>query len=589
MKLKRNFRKRLFNIYFLSIIVPFFILITVCTGYFKNLYTTDLDRSNNSLLSSVSYNVEYYLNGINDLSTSPYAYAEIMQFIKLLHSKQEISDVEWYNMEQSYTASINKIMSLSRNDITAVLFVPFTETPEQDAYIITRNTADRASFDSQNITKNTWYQTTLQKGGDPYFFYLSNPQYNLSAVGKSQTIFSVARLIMDVDTNRPLGIIRVDAKDNNLTTILNQLQVKPHSHLLLLDQNDNLIYTNSPLEKSTLEKMGTTDISQFESNNNFSVQKKLLSFSGWQIVSLDAYEDLNAVSGTIYLFAVCVSLVFIAITIVLYISSSNSMVKSLKEILSTMHSVEHGNLSARSHVSGSDEIATISCALNKMIRKLQEYIDREYIAVLHRKEIEYLALQSQINPHFLYNVLNGISVLNRVGDKKKVDEMIQHLTKLMRYSCQHNSSSTIGEECDFLQRYLALQKIRFEDRLDFSFSIAKDTEDIVIPKFLLQPLVENSIVHGMEPMDMPVLIEVTAERIVSAPDCEELFVMVRDNGQGFDPNTVDKKTSVGLQNVQNRLTLLHKNSVFLIDSHPGEGTTITLRIPIVRGKHKEDN
>lgn len=588
MKFYRNFRKRLFNIYLLSIVIPFFILVFVCTGYFKNFYTTDVRRASNSLLSSVSYNIEYYLSGLNELSISPYAYAEVMDYLRMLHSKESIS-MERYSAEQKYKATINKAINLSRNDITAVLFIPLSDNPEEDAYITTRNTTDAASFNSKDITKQAWFQETVKKEGDPNFFYLSQPSYTPTAIKSSHVLFSVSRLIIDVDANQPLGVIRVDAENNNLIQILDQLEVQSHSNLLLLDKQNQLIYSKNPVTENTLQEL-TGNPTQIKTEDTYAVQSKQLKSSGWRLVSLDSYNDLNSTSRTIYFFAICISFLFVVITIVLYITSSNSMVKSIQEILSVMQKVEKGDLSPRSDVTGKDEIATISTALNRMIESLQEHINNEYIAVIRRKEIEYIALQSQINPHFLYNVLNGISVLNQLGDKKKVDEMVQHLTKLMRYSCQHNSQSTVGEECDFLERYLKLQKIRFEDRLNFSFTVAKNTRNLAIPKLLLQPLVENSIVHGMEPYDIYVQIELFSD-LVNIPllggPC--LLLIVRDNGVGFDVGSVDSVKCVGLQNVFSRLGLIHENCIFDIKSSLQMGTTIKMLIPIINNKLEEHN
>lgn len=180
-------------------------------------------------------------------------------------------------------------------------------------------------------------------------------------------------------------------------------------------------------------------------------------------------------------------------------------------------------------------------------------------------------MQSQINPHFLYNVLNSILVMNSLGDTNMVKESILHLNKLLRYSCTRGEKTTVLQECDFLVQYLELQCIRYSDRLRYSIDVTPDAGKCIIPKFLLQPLVENSIVHGMEPYDIQIFIKINA-----AVEGEQLLITVEDNGVGFHPDETSSPKNVGLDSVQSRLYLFESDSSFLLTSSPETGTFITI-------------
>ena len=190
-----------------------------------------------------------------------------------------------------------------------------------------------------------------------------------------------------------------------------------------------------------------------------------------------------------------------------------------------------------------------------------------------------LALQTQINPHFLYNTLNGFIALNRLNEKKKLEDSIIRLTSMFRYTCSNSGRTTIHGELQFIDAYLALQQLRFGDRLQYHIIVSKDADPIVIPRLLLQPLVENSIIHGMEPSDREFMLEVSVDRI-GHPIFGMLTVFtIADNGVGFDAKHLPDTKRIGIKNVADRLELFQDFSFFQIKSVPGSGTWVHIILP----------
>ena len=193
----------------------------------------------------------------------------------------------------------------------------------------------------------------------------------------------------------------------------------------------------------------------------------------------------------------------------------------------TIKEVEQGNMQARCRLTGEDEISSIGGKLDGMLSEINCYIEREYKAEINRKNLEYLALQSQVNPHFLFNTLNSLIALNRLGKTEVLEQAIYDLTGIMRYSLnQKESFVTLAEELDFIEKYCKLQELRCRGGSNTTF-IMKMKWRIFIPRMLLQPLVENSVIHGLEEMPTPGIVEIRA--VLKSRTVE---ILVHDNGVG---------------------------------------------------------
>ena len=202
----------------------------------------------------------------------------------------------------------------------------------------------------------------------------------------------------------------------------------------------------------------------------------------------------------------------------------------------------------------------------------------KYREVLEKREAQYWALQSQVQPHFIYNILNGFIGLKRMGDTKRLEAAILSLREMLRYVTDQNHWTTMEKEFDFLGHYCELQKIRFSERLNYKMDLPENLKGIPIPRLLLQPLVENSVIHGLEPREEGGSLTVKAERVELSQQ-SRLVITVADNGCGYDVNLEKKGESVGMRNVTERLKMAFPGSEIQIWSRAEEGTIITMIIP----------
>jgi len=196
-------------------------------------------------------------------------------------------------------------------------------------------------------------------------------------------------------------------------------------------------------------------------------------------------------------------------------------------------------------------------------------------ALRARSDAEYRALQAQIQPHFMYNVLNGFVALNRMGDRAVLENSLLSLRDMMRYTIEHGQRATVREEFAFLEQYCLLQKLRFEDRFSFAFDLEDEAAELPIPKLLVQPFLENAFIHGVEPSTRPCTIWVSARALAG-----ELVISVEDDGVGCDPATIRERERIGIGNVRERLSLQYSSATLLLGGGAGVGFSAKIGIPI---------
>lgn len=202
----------------------------------------------------------------------------------------------------------------------------------------------------------------------------------------------------------------------------------------------------------------------------------------------------------------------------------------------------------------------------------------KYKELLEKKEAEYMALQFQVQPHFLYNIMNNLIGLNRKGEKQILEDSIFALKDMMRYTTKRIYWTSIKEEFDFLEKYLKIQKVRFGERLKYNVICEKNTEQIKIPKLLLQPIVENAVIHGIEPLKNNGFITIHS-RIINNKNKKKLYVSIKDNGVGFDTKKINFKKNIGINNVEERIKLIFPKAYYKIKSMTNSGTEFLLNIP----------
>ena len=387
------------------------------------------------------------------------------------------------------------------------------------------------------------------------------------------------------------GILMIDFNVNGIYEEMKQYYENINADIMILTEDGSVIFDSSGYyyEKkypyvdllksgaSTIEIDGKKSLLATNSNNGLKVmvvgilpQDKVLS-------------NIKSVQWTIYL----ISILCIVVSLLITYTFTFMFSKRIRNITQIMKKVQKGIFSSlipagKTH----DELDDISESFNKMCRELEMYINRVYISQIKQKNAELLALQTQINPHFLYNTLEAIRVKAVKSKADDAAEMILILSKLFRYTVKGNAIIEIYEEVRYSMLYLELFKIRFGDRLSYSFEIPGNIQMYGIIRHVIQPVIENYILHGFDATRNDNYIEIKGYR-------EEEFVCFRisDNGNGIKPEKLSDivnslrsansriSNSIGLTNVNERIKIIFGDQCGVyVESDENTGTTVMVKI-----------
>ena len=265
-----------------------------------------------------------------------------------------------------------------------------------------------------------------------------------------------------------------------------------------------------------------------------------------------------------------------------------SITRPIRQLTRVTDQVAKGDLTVRSDVTGGLEARMLSDSLNTMIDKINELLEQVKTEQVRLRKAEFELLQSQINPHFLYNTLDAIVWLAEAGEQKKVVSMVGSLSDFFRISLnQGQDILDVREELQHVRSYLEIQQMRYQDILQYEICVPEELKSNRIPKITLQPLVENALYHGIKNKRGKGMIRIDGE--LEGSDC---ILRVTDNGRGMTPERLEqvregirnrnvRETEIyGLYNVNERIRLnFGENYGITITSTYGEGTCVTVRLP----------
>lgn len=367
--------------------------------------------------------------------------------------------------------------------------------------------------------------------------------------------------------------------------------------LLLSGQGDPLTNEAPALDKKTLRLLQADDRKFFINRQTIVNQLKLEPLDVRVIVTGQVGDVFHSVKKKEIVLVTMIVLLLIALSIAYYLLAS-TITKRILRLARHMRTLNDNNLRQLTIKNGKfekDEIGFLIVTYNAMVRRMDELINNVHRAELRNKEAAYQVLQAQIKPHFLYNTLETIRMVAEANDDKEVADISFWFGKLMRYSLSSAREETVlAKEIEMVSFYMNIHKMRLQSRLTFEIQVALDAERLACPRFLLQPLIENAIVHGASAVLRPVHISLQATETES-----EITIDVTDSGNGItpekllalrerlsrhdEPRKAEERVGVGLKNVNERVkSFFGGESRLEILSESGKGAC--LRIIIVKRK-----
>ncbi|MFD2615041.1 cache domain-containing sensor histidine kinase [Paenibacillus gansuensis] len=307
--------------------------------------------------------------------------------------------------------------------------------------------------------------------------------------------------------------------------------------------------------------------------------------TGWKIVHTLDYEELFRQSKEVYRRTMLVSTIGLVFFLIVSFFLVRSMVKPISRLVRQMNRVKKGDMSAQIEASGPAEIFVLGSTFNDMVQRIQELMVEKEEKEKQKSKAEITALQSQINPHFLVNTLNSIRIMAMMTKSEHIRNMTDSLIHLLSSSFNRGGAyNTFREEIALLHHYMNIMKVRYGDRFDLDVEAEEGILGSYILKLMLQPIVENAIVHGLHEKEGKGAIKVS----IRLEQDETVVVTVEDDGVGADMSEAwldsgkDLFTGIGLSNVHRRIRLNYGERYGLtLSSEPGAGTMVVLHLPNV--------
>ncbi|MBE9914068.1 sensor histidine kinase [Paenibacillus donghaensis] len=440
--------------------------------------------------------------------------------------------------------------------------------------------------------KESWYAGREQHSWDT----LPLEEPGKVQEGKASRAYVYSREIKDPWTLQRVGMMTVEFDARQFTSwlesraaITGRILVLTAKGLVIYDSKDEYFGQTYPYRLDT-EKAGEW----VELNEPSRVSILNVGNAGLSVVGIVSQSSIRESTQSLRTGLILVTLVFVVFSFVITSSIIRKYSKKVQRIIRSMNRIGEGDLSTRIQMSGEDELQQISQRFNDMGDRLEQYIDRMYASEIKQKNAELVALQSQINPHFLYNTLESIRMKAYFEGAKDVGQMIYSLSVMFKSMAKKSTIVTIEEEIDMCSVYLELFCLRYEGQLSANIEVDPDIRQCSIIKLLVQPIVENYIVHGFRSQEHDNRITVQAQR-----SGERIVITVLDNGTGIPEDklahirqTLDRTLdppekgyrSIGLMNVHERIILNYGSDYGVtINSKVGQGTEVRMEIPMLIG------
>ena len=389
-------------------------------------------------------------------------------------------------------------------------------------------------------------------------------------------------------------VILMDIKKDVLKSLIESVSVSPDSFVFILDQNGDIVYTPvNPVvywldEKSLSIGDGQQDNISID-GNNYLISVSEGKLTNWKFISVTSLKEQEQNVLRMYVISFVSAILALILVVLISMALAESFNKPIKQLKDKMQLVEQGDLSVRANLEYEDEIGTLGKNFNHMLDYMNTLVEDIQTEKQRTLQARLKSLQEQIKPHFLYNTLDTINWMAREHGATDVVRMVEALTNMFRLGLsQGKDFITVKEEIEHVKNYLYIQSVRYEDKLTYVIDASEDCLKIVIPKLILQPLVENAIYHGIKLKKGGGEIRISAKK-----ENGQLILSVYDTGAGMSREELNslrqsiedikngKSGSFGMTYVIERLKLYANEGFDIeVESYEGAYTQVIVRLLI---------
>lgn len=570
--IKVNYFTKLFLSFSIISIIPLFFMGCIAYGLLTHTLQDSFSRQAAKTVAKIGENIDI-LNS---------EYGEII--VPLIREDELVRNVLLFNHTADFNA-IRRKLAVYAGRRNAAIYIVNTQGKRVISTDST-STLDHPKFSTQ---PEIFHRADALKNG-----YVIYPYNYINTTGDS-VAYVIARAIRN-ERDLPIGYIIVEIFKSNIEEICNNINTNLNLDIMVLDSR---FYTLANIRfpkydgtfcrlpfRGKMKRLGSGFFIEKYNGERYLWAVHTSNYSQLMTVGMLPINLILENSNYIRVFTFWSCLGLLIIGLILAVLFTRSMSRPIQSLVEAMNRVETGDLSAKVELRRNDELGVLGRSFNNMVLRLRELIDSVLEKQRQLRRSELRALQAQINPHFLYNTLDSIKWLAKLNQVPEIAAIATQLGKLLRssISCEEDLV-TVEESLETLRSYLEIEKIRYSDQFETIIRINPDLYPYRIPKLILQPIVENAIMHGLEGKpdhgqliitgclnDRILIFEVVDDGIGIVPE------KIADIHAGLDLRT--SKHSIGIHNVNRRIKLYYGDEYGLVvESKQGMGTKVTLRMP----------
>ncbi len=533
---------------------------------FTKLMEEEITKSTIMGIDKSGQQLELYVKRVKDMSAILAGNVNTCSYFEHGHDSHESHPDDLEDIESLITAVLS-----GNNEIQTIVMVGY------DGKVISNDPSLGVEL-SEDMMEMPWYQNAVEN----QMPVLTSAHMQDFTMDKDEWVLSLSREIIG-ECEENIGVLLIDFKYDVIEKILYELDLGAQGYAFILNGSGEVVYHHDSryFENEEMREelvyiagMGKNVMEADRLIHNYSIEG-----TDWILVGVASLDGIKSARQDMVVVLWILGSALLIIALGSSLIFSRRVALPLKKLEKAMEEVELGRLEEKVSIGGSAEAESLAGHYTRLMIRIRSLLDEIQQKEKYLRTSELKTLQSQINPHFLYNTLETIIWSAEFQDSEKVIALTKALAKFFRLSLGDGSEiTTVANEMDHVKQYLIIQKQRYEDKLKYEISFDKDIANIKIPKLILQPLVENAIYHGIRDMDKPGFISVKAEKAGG-----DLLFTVSDNGVGYNKSAPKKKTinssGVGQSNVDQRIKLYYGGGYGLsAESEPGKGTTVQIKL-----------
>ncbi|MBS4206987.1 sensor histidine kinase [Bacillus sp. FJAT-50079] len=571
--------------YVLLTVIPMALLgYIVYTQYSKSI-EAQIGEYIPQLLSQANDNLENEIKKLENLPDLIYSSGEVMEVLRDHDDHNKTLLLQRKSTVQNYLSNI--YLTSNNTDILG-------------AFLISKNrlfSSTRVPYQGFGFKDGSLpYQKDVVQVGNMEL--LLSDQIKLTFKNNPSYVLLVKQ-IKDFDNRRSLGTLYLAVNVSIFERVLEDLGRKENTTMWLMDKQGKIIYhTNKEETGKIIEEINEYPLLNGSFSTNISGQKTLISLDEakdfpWILGHSIPLKDLTEQTDVVRNVTILIFIIVACITTLISVFFAWTVTRPIKQLSNIMKDVETGDFNVEVPIHSGDEVGMLAHSFRSMLSRIRALIQKNYLIEIRQKNAELYALQSQINPHFMYNTLETIGMAVEDDEREQAVHMITLLGRMMRFSISNKDSLvSISTEVQHIRDYLDIQKFRFEDRLTFNIREDVDSNKYFTPKFVLQPIIENAIKYGLEKRK-EIIIEIEVVEELTPEGREAILYIIRDNGPGIEENKMIKikellssdpmksrDSGFGIINVFARIVMMFGDGYGLqIKSEEEKGTEVVIRIP----------